>query len=208
MSVDTRFLFDFGSPNAYLAHKVLPRIAQRTGVRFTYVPVLLGGIFKLTNNRSPAEAFAQVKNKREFMALEVERFVARHGISSFRRNPHFPVNTLMLMRAATAVRGTADFDRFVEAAFHHMWEDPKKMDDPATARAALLASGIDADQIFARAQADDVKKALMATTQDAVDRGAFGAPTFFVGDAMYYGKDQLRDVEDAIMARKGERPAT
>lgn len=194
------FLFDVGSPNAYFAHRAIPGIEKRTGVKFTYVPVLLGGIFKLTGNRSPAEAFGHIANKRAFMELEMRRFMRRHGIA-FRFNPDFPVNTLHMMRAAVAAEIDGGFAPYVEAAFHHMWEEPKKMDDPAVARAALIASGIDADRLLARAQDADVKARLMELTQAAVDRGAFGAPTFFVGREMFFGKDQLRDVEEEIAAQ-------
>lgn len=200
------FLFDFGSPNAYLAHKVIPRIEERTGVPFIYVPVLLGGIFKLTGNRSPMEAFAGIKNKREFMFLEMKRFVVKHQVTAFSRNPHFPVNTLMAMRAATGASLDGGLAPFVEAVFHHMWEAPKKLDDPAVLRASLAASGLDADRLLTRAQDEEVKAALMANTQSAVDRGAFGAPTFFVDGEMFYGKDQLRDVEEEIMARLNRAP--
>jgi 2-hydroxychromene-2-carboxylate isomerase len=193
------FLFDVGSPNAYFAHRAIPGIEKRTGVKFTYVPVLLGGIFKLTGNRSPAEAFGHIANKRAFMELEMRRFMRRHGIA-FRFNPDFPVNTLHMMRAAVAAEIDGGFAPYVEAAFHHMWEEPKKMDDPAVARAALIASGIDADRLLARAQDADVKARLMELTQAAVDRGAFGAPTFFVGREMFFGKDQLRDVVEEIAA--------
>lgn len=193
------FLFDVGSPNAYLAHRVIPEIEKRSGATFAYVPVLLGGIFKLTGNRSPVEAFGHIRNKRAFMDAEIGRFVRRHGIV-FRFNPHFPVNTLHLMRAAVAAQMDGALAPYVEAAFHHMWEEPKKMDDPAVARAALTASGIDAERLFARAQEDDVKARLMTLTQQAVDRGAFGAPTFFLGGEMFFGKEQLRDIEDELAA--------
>lgn len=201
MAPKVEFLFDFGSPNAYFAHKVIPAIERRTGVRFDYVPVLLGGIFKMTNNRSPVEAFAGVKNKPEFHALEIRRFIAKHGLTAYRRNPYFPVNTLALMRCATAAKIDGGLEGLVEAAFHHMWEEPKKMDDPAVLRAALASSGLDADRLMARAQEDDVKSTLMTNTQRAVEHGAFGAPTFFVEGEMFYGKDQLRDVEDEIAAK-------
>ena len=195
------FLFDVGSPNAYLAHRVIPEIERRSGVTFSYVPVLLGGIFKLTGNRSPAESFGHIKNKRAFMDLEIQRFVRRHGVT-FRFNPYFPVNTLHLMRAAVAAELDGGLMPYVEAVFHHMWEEPKKMDDPAVARAALAGSGLDAERLLARAQEADVKARLMASTQQAVDRGAFGAPTFLVGREMFFGKDQLRDVEEEIAAQK------
>ncbi|MGO9006245.1 MAG: 2-hydroxychromene-2-carboxylate isomerase [Beijerinckiaceae bacterium] len=197
-----QFLFDFGSPNAYFCHVVLPEVERRTGVQFDYVPVLLGGIFRLTNNKSPIEAFHGVKNKLEFQALETRRFCRRHNITGFKMNPFFPVNTLLLMRCAVAAQFEGVFEPYVNAAYHYMWEDPKKMDDPAVVREALLAAGLDADRLSARAQAADVKTRLTETTQQAVDRGAFGAPTFFVGDEMFFGKDQLRDVEEAIVAAR------
>jgi 2-hydroxychromene-2-carboxylate isomerase len=197
--VKVQFLFDFGSPNAYLAERVIPDIERRTGVKFDYVPVLLGGIFKLTNNRSPAESLLGIKNKREFMERELQRFIRRHHITTFRNNPFFPVNTLQLMRGAVAAQFEGIFDPYLRAAFHHMWEEPKKMDDPQVARDAFMASNIDFDRLFARAQQPDVKSRLIELTQNAVDRGAFGSPTFFVGEEMFFGKDQLRDVEETII---------
>ncbi|HWW47520.1 MAG TPA: 2-hydroxychromene-2-carboxylate isomerase [Xanthobacteraceae bacterium] len=198
--VKVQFLFDFGSLNAYFAHRVIPAIEQRTGATFEYVPILLGGVFKLTNNRSPLEAFGHVENKWRFMQLEIERFIKRHDIKGYHFNPNFPVNTLQLMRAAIAARSENMLAPYVEAAFHFMWEDPKKMDDIEVARAAIASAGIDADRLFARAQDADIKAELMRETQAAVDRGTFGSPTFFVGDEMFFGKDQLRDVEEAIVA--------
>ena len=198
--IKVEFMFDFGSPNAYLAEMVIPEIERRTGVRFEYVPVLLGGIYKLTNNRSPAEYLAGIKNKPEFMELETERFIRRHNITTFRKNPFFPVNTLQLMRGAVAAWFEGVFEPYFRAAYHHMWEEPKKMDDPQVARAAFISSNIDFDRLFARSQQPDVKARLLELTQDAVNRGAFGSPTFFVGKEMFFGKDQLRDVEEAIVA--------
>ena len=196
--VRVEFLVDFGSPNAYLSDLVIPQIERRTAVKFDYVPVLLGGIFKATGNVSPAESLRGIKNKREFMMLEMQRFIRRHDITTFRQNPFFPVNTLMLMRGAVAAQFEGMFDPYVRAGFHHMWEEPKKMDDPEVFRAAFKASGLDADRLMARAQQEDVKKRLLELTTDAVDRGAFGSPTFFVGNEMFFGKDQLRDVEESI----------
>lgn len=191
-----QFLFDFGSPNAFLAHEAIPAIEARIGTKFEYVPVLLGGIFKATNNKSPAESLAGIKNKREFHAVETQRFLKRFHVDPYVWNPSFPVNTLNLMRGAIAAQLEGVFEKYVEAAFHHMWREPKKMDDPEIAAAALNASGLDAAKLFARAQEPEVKAKLVANTQDAVERGAFGSPTFFVGDEMYYGKEQLRDIED------------
>ena len=193
-----QFMFDFGSPNAFLSHEAIPAIEKRTGVKFQYVPILLGGIFKATNNKSPAETLAGVKNKPEFQMLETERFVKRFAVKSYRPNPFFPVNTLNIMRAAIAAQFEGVFEKYVEAAFHHMWVEPKKMDDPAVAAQALSASGLDAAKLFARAQDPDVKAKLIENTQGAVERGAFGSPTFFVGKEMFFGKEQLREVEEMV----------
>ena len=192
-------MFDFGSPNAYLAEIALPAIESRTGVKFDYVPVLLGGIYKATNNMSPFESLRGIKNKPEYQKLETERFMRRHNITTFQPNPFFPVNTLMLMRGAVAAQFENMFEPYFRAAYHHMWEAPKKMDDPEVFKVAFASSGIDIDRLIARAQQDDVKKKLIENTNDAVDRGAFGSPTFFVGEEMFFGKDQLRDVEESIV---------
>jgi 2-hydroxychromene-2-carboxylate isomerase len=197
-SAAPQFMFDFGSPNAFLSHEAIPAVEQRTGVRFEYVPILLGGIFKATNNKSPAETLAGVKNKREFHALETERFIKRFKVRPYTWNPFFPVNTLNLMRGAVAAQLEGVFDRYVEAAFHHMWVEPKKMDDPEVAAAALAASGLDATRLLARSQDADVKTKLIENTQSAVERGAFGSPTFFVGKEMFFGKEQLREVEELV----------
>jgi len=196
-----QFMFDFGSPNAFLSHEAIPAIEHRTGAKFEYVPILLGGIFKATNNKSPAETLAGVKNKREFHALETERFVKRFAVKPYTMNPFFPVNTLNLMRAAVAAQFEGVFEKYVEAAFHHMWVEPKKMDDPEVATKALAASGLDAAKLFARAQDPDVKAKLIENTQAAVERGAFGSPTFFVGNEMFFGKEQLREVEELLAGK-------
>ncbi len=196
-----QFLFDFGSPNAYLSHKVIPAIEKRTSVTFEYVPILLGGVFKATNNKSPAETLAGIKNKREFMELETQRFLKRFNVRPYVWNPNFPVNTLMLMRGAIAAQAEGVFETYVEAAFHHMWEEPKKMDDPEVLGKALTASGLDAAKLFARAQEPEIKNKLLENTQAAVARGAFGSPTFFVGDEMFFGKEQLREVEELIAGK-------
>ncbi|MGB5901294.1 MAG: 2-hydroxychromene-2-carboxylate isomerase [Xanthobacteraceae bacterium] len=196
-----QFLFDFGSPNAYLSHKVIPAIEKRTGVTFDYMPILLGGVFKATNNKSPAETLAGIKNKREFMELETQRFLKRFSVKPYVWNPNFPVNTLMLMRGAIAAQAEGVFEKYVETAFHHMWEEPKKMDDPEVLGKALTASGLDAAKLFARAQEPEVKNKLLENTQAAVARGAFGSPTFFVGDEMFFGKEQLREVEELIVGK-------
>ena len=196
-----QFMFDFGSPNAFLSHEAIPAIEKRTGVKFEYVPILLGGIFKATNNKSPAETLAGIKNKREFHALETERFVKRFQVKPYTWNPFFPVNTLNLMRAAIAAQIEGVFEKYVEAAFHHMWVEPKKMDDPEVAMSAISGSGIDAAKLFARAQEPVVKSKLIENTQMAVERGAFGSPTFFVGKEIFFGKEQLREVEELISGK-------
>ena len=196
-----QFLFDFGSPNAFLSHEAIPAIEARTGAKFEYVPILLGGIFKATNNKSPAETLAGVRNKPAFQTLETERFVKRFKVKPYVWNPFFPVNTLNLMRAAVAAQLEGVFEKYVEAAFHHMWVEPKKMDDPEVAGRALTASGLDGAKLLTRAQEPEVKAKLIANTQEAVERGAFGSPTFFVGKEMFFGKEQLREVEELVSGK-------
>jgi 2-hydroxychromene-2-carboxylate isomerase len=196
------FLFDFGSPNAYLAHLVIPEIEKRRGVKFQYLPVLLGGVYKLTNNRSPAETLAGIKNKPEYQQIETQRFIRQHGITGYRHNPFFPVNTLMTMRGAVAAKKLGLFERYVGEVYRHMWSEPKKLDDPAVLREVLLESELPADKLFELVQTQEVKDELLAETKRAVDRGTFGSPTFFVDDEIYFGKDKLRDVEEAIAAAK------
>src|SRR5437870_394940 len=203
MALKVEFLFDFGSPNAYLAELVLPGIERRTGTKFEYVPILLGGIYKATGNMSPAESLRGIKNKPEYQALETQRFLRRHNITKFRPNPFFPVNTLMLMRGAVAAQFENMFEPYFRAAYHHMWVEPKKMDDPQIFRDAFISSGIDIDRLIGRAQQDDVKKRLIENTNDAVARGEFGSPTFFVGGEMFFGKDRLREVEESIVEQLG-----
>jgi len=196
------FHFDFGSPNSYLAHALIPEIERRTGATFEYVPILLGGVFKMTNNRSPAEKMAGIKNRLEYERLEVRRFVRRHAIK-FTWNPFFPVNTLLVMRGAVAAQLDGDFARYVDAVFKAMWAEPKKMDDPEVVRATLNEAGLNGDTLLARTQDAEVKERLLKNTEVTVARGTFGAPTFFVGDEIFFGKDKLRDVEEEIVRSGG-----
>ena len=205
MDVNAEFHFDFGSPNAYLAHLVLPSIERRTGVRFGYVPVLLGGVFKATGNVSPAVSNAGVKNKGEYGALEMRRFLARHGITRFSMNPFFPVNTLAIMRGAVAAKRVGCFERYVDEVYRHMWAYPKKMDDPTVIRAALAESGLPADALLALTGDAEVKQELLANTERSVARGTFGSPSFYVGDELFFGKDRLREVEEEIEVQKRGR---
>jgi 2-hydroxychromene-2-carboxylate isomerase len=166
------------------------------------VPVLLGGVFKLTGNRSPAESFAGIRNKPEYQQIETRRFLRQHGITYFQHNPFFPVNTLMIMRGSVAAQKLGVFERYVDEVYRHMWSEPKKLDDPAVLRAALIESALPADKLFELAQTPEIKDGLLANTQRSVERGTFGSPTFFVGDEIFFGKDRLRDVEEEIAVRK------
>jgi 2-hydroxychromene-2-carboxylate isomerase len=201
-SMNVEFHFDFGSPNAYLSHLVIPDIEKRTGVKFEYVPVLLGGVFKLTNNRSPMESYAGIRNKMEYQQLETRRFITRHGITRYQMNPFFPVNTLTIMRGAIAAQELGVFRQYVDEIFGHMWAEPKKLDDPDVLRAALERSAFDVQKFFELIQAPAIKEKLVANTARSVERGAFGSPTFFVGDEMYFGKDRLGEVEEEIVNRE------
>lgn len=197
--VNVQFLFDFGSPNAYLCHKVIPSIEARTGTAFDYVPILLGGLFKLANNRSPGEAFAGIHNKLAYDRLEITRFVSRHGLSRYRYNPHFPVNTLKIMRGACAAQKLDCQKPYIEAVYAAMWEDGKNMDDVSVITDTLEAAGLDSQRILALSQDPDVKAHLLHNTQSAHDHGAFGSPSFLIGRELWFGKDRLRDVEEEIV---------
>jgi 2-hydroxychromene-2-carboxylate isomerase len=198
--IKVEFHFDFGSPNAYLSHLVIPEIEKRTGAKFEYVPVLLGGVFKLTNNRSPAQSLAGIRNKPEYERLEMTRFIKRHGITRFQSNPFFPVNTLMMMRGAIAARSLGVFERYVDEMYRNMWADPKKMDDPNVFRAALDEAGLPTTKLLELIETKPVKDELLENTNRSVERGTFGSPTFYVGNEIFFGKDRLRDVEETIAA--------
>jgi len=201
MSVHVDFIFDFGSPNAFLAHRVVPAIESRTGVAFRYVPCLLGGIFKATGNASPAVTLAGIKNKPQYQRLETRRFISKHGIEGFTMNPHFPVNTLKLMRGAVVAERAGYLDRYTDEMFRHMWVEPKKLDDLDVLAAALAESDLPADEILHGIEDLAIKQQLIVNTDDAVTRGVFGIPSFFVGEEHFFGKDRLREVEEEIVAR-------
>ena len=198
--VKVEFHFDFGSPNAYLSHLVIPEIEKRTGAKFEYVPVLLGGVFKMTNNRSPAQSLVGIKNKPEYERLEMSRFIKRHGITRFQSNPFFPVNTLMMMRGAIAAHSLDVFERYVDEMYRNMWAEPKKMDDPNLYRAALDEAGMPTSKILELIETKPVKDELIENTNRSVERGTFGSPTFYIGNEIFFGKDRLRDVEEMIVA--------
>ena len=196
--VEVRFLFDFGSPNAFVVHRVIPGIEQRTGVKFTYVPILLGGLFKLTGNQSPMTAFAGIKNKPEYQRLEMQRFLVRHGIADFAFNPHFPINTLHLMRGAVAAQKLGVFERYVDAVYDAMWTRGRDMGQPEVVAKTLASAGLPVEQLLAMSQTPQIKQRLLENTQTAFERGAFGSPSFLVGDELYFGKDRLGEVEEVI----------
>jgi 2-hydroxychromene-2-carboxylate isomerase len=189
------FFFDFGSPTSYLAFTQLPRVAAEAGATIAWRPMLLGGVFKATGNASPVT----VPAKGRWMAEDLERWARRYGVD-FRHNPDFPINTLTLMRGATGVqwRRPADFARYVETVFDAMWRAPRNLGDPAVFADALRQGGLDADAIVALAADPEVKARLVATTEEAVKRGVFGAPTFFVGERMFFGQDRLDFVAEAL----------
>ena len=192
------FYFDFASPNAYLSHQVVPGIEERTGTKFNYIPVLLGGIFKATNNKPPMEAFFGILNKNEYQSVEMKRFQERHGIDKFKMNPHFPVMSLQIIRGAVGAKQDGYLDKYIDEVLKHMWEEPKKMDDPEVIKEAFTESGFDADRLMNQMQDPEIKAQLIENTEKAVKRGTFGIPTFFVGDDIFFGKDTLWQVEEAL----------
>jgi 2-hydroxychromene-2-carboxylate isomerase len=199
MTVKVQFHFDFGSPNTYYCHKVIPEIEARTGVNFEYFPILLGGIFRETDNKSPMEQFAGVKNKNEYQALESARFREKHGITDFRMNPNFPVNTLYIMRGAIFAQQHGFGEEYIDKMYSFMWEQELKMDDPGVIHKALSDNGLPADEIIAGTADPEIKKKLIDNTIESVERGTFGSPTIFVSNEIYFGKDKLRDVEEEIV---------
>jgi len=186
------FYYDFGSPASYIAHCRLKSVAARTGAIVELIPILLGAVFKATGNASPIECPA----KGRYVAVDLMRFAARDGVP-FASNPHFPINTTRLMRAATALRGDPGYARYVDFAFDAMWHFPRNLGDPAEMAAVLTNAGFDAEAVVARAASPEVKDALRATTDVAIARGVFGAPTMFVGDEMWFGQDRVDWVEAA-----------
>lgn len=191
-------IFDFGSPNAYLTLKALPELLARTGAELIITPCLLGGIFKATGNKAPMVQYAEAPAKLAYEHLEMRRFIEKHRITKFRLNPHFPVNTLTIMRGAIVAAEDGKLPAYVEAVNRAMWEDGLKMDDPEVAAAFLSANGFDGPALLARTQQDAIKAKLIANTEAAVARGVFGIPTFFVDGEMFFGKDRLDQVEDAL----------
>lgn len=198
VSKTLEFIFDFGSPNAYLALKVLPPILERTGATLKITPALLGGIFKATGNKPPFVQYADAPAKMAYERLEMERFIAKHGLTAFSMNPHFPINTLLIMRGAVVADDEGRLRDYVEAVLKAMWEDGLKMDDPEVVATVLSANGFDGPALLARCQEDGIKARLVANTEGAVARGVFGIPSYFVGDELFFGKERLGQVEEAL----------
>ena len=191
-------IFDFGSPNAYLSMKALPELLDRTGADLIITPCLLGGIFKATGNKAPMIQYADAPAKLAYENLEMRRFIEKHGLTKFRINPHFPVNTLTIMRGAIVAEDEGVLDDYVDAVNRAMWEDGLKMDDPEVIATFLSANGFDGSALLARTQEPEIKAKLAHNTEAAVARGVFGIPTFFVRDEMFFGKDRLAQVEEAL----------
>lgn len=197
MAKSFEFLFDFGGPNSYLAHKMLPEICALTGAKVTYVPILLGGLFKLTNNQAPLMRYAETPAKRNYEMLEFDRFVKANNLP-FKMNPYFPINSLHLMRGAVAAQHLGCFMPYVEAIMTAMWEKGANTGDPAIVQDVLDKAGIDGAALIAMSDDPEVKAKLATNTEKAAARGAFGVPTFFVGDEMFWGKERLAQVSEAL----------
>ena len=193
------FYFDFASPNAYLSLMAGKELEDKLGFKFNIKLALLGGIFKLTNNQPPMIAFAGIKNKLDYDGVEMQRFINKHNLSDFKMNPNFPVITLQIMRAAVVAEKEGFLMDYVQKITRSMWEREKKMDDPEVIKAAFEESGFDSERLISQMQNPDVKAKLISNTEAAVERGVFGIPTFFVGDEMYFGKDTLWQVEEALL---------
>ena len=198
--VEFKFIFDFGSPKTYLVYKLLPGIEKRTNTKAEYVPVLLGGIFKSTNNVSPIESFKTVPAKGKYDDLDTARFVKKYDIA-FNFNSNFPINTLNLMRGAIFAQENGIFDKYVEVVFKSMWVDNKKMDDLEVIQTVLLENGLPVKEIFEGTQDQKIKDKLIKNTSEAVEKGIFGAPSMLVEDELFFGKESLQDVEELILSK-------
>jgi 2-hydroxychromene-2-carboxylate isomerase len=194
------FIFDFAGPNGYLVHKVLPAFCARTGASARYVPCLLGGLFKATGNSAPMVRYADAPAKLAYEQLEFRRFIKANALTRFRTNPHFPVNSLLIMRGLVAAGRAGVFTAYLETMFTAMWEEGQNLADPEIAIAVLDAAGLEGTRLIAMAGDASVKQELVRNTEDAVARGAFGIPTFFVGEEMFFGKERLGQVAAALAA--------
>lgn len=205
MANRVELIFDFVSPNAYLIWQPLREVVRRTGAELDVTAAFLGGMHKLTGNAPPMIRDAEVKGKNEYATLEMQRFIARHGLERFRMHPAFPFNSITLQRMLFAADQDGRGVQFVDTLLPAIWEENIDLSDPAALGAAIGAGGFDAQDLLERAQSDEVKQGLIANTDRAVDRGAFGIPTMFVGPRegpteMFFGKERLGQIEEALAA--------
>lgn len=200
MKVD--FIFDVASPNMYFCHKLIPDFKERTGVEFEYIPCLLGGIMKLSGNQPPFVAFAEIPNKNKYQLIEIERFIKQHQLKEFKFNSNFPMNTVQIQRGALAAIELGIFDEYLEIILEAMWEKNLNLADIDTFQSTLSENNIDAGSIMEIITSQDCKDKLIANTTDAVNRGAFGIPTFFFENQIFFGKDHLHQLEEYIYSIK------
>lgn len=194
------FLFDVGSPTSYLAYHQLPKVAQRTGATIVWTPVALGALLRSSGNISPAEVSA----KATWMFGDLERW-ARHYGMRFQLNPHFPLNTLLLMRGAVACQETGELEPYLDAVFDGIWVDGRNLSEPAELGEVLDRAGLDFERIKSAALSEPVKARLKANTERAVERGVFGCPSFFVGKHLFFGQDRLHFVEESLRDDEANR---
>ena len=200
MKVD--FIFDVASPNAYFCHKLIPEFKKRTGVEFEYVPCLLGGIMKLSGNQPPFVAFADIPNKNKYQSLEIERFIKQHQLKEFKFNSSFPMNTIQLQRGALAAQELGIFERYLEVILEAMWEKDINLADLDILKLTLSENNIDAESLIKIITSQACKDKLITNTTDAVNRGAFGVPTFFFDEQIFFGKDHLYQLEEYINSKR------
>ena len=200
MKVD--FIFDVASPNMYFCHKLIPDFKARTGVGFEYIPCLLGGIMKLSGNQPPFVAFAEIPNKNKYQLIEIERFIKQHQLKEFKFNSNFPMNTVQIQRGALAARELDIFDEYLEIILEAMWEKNLNLADIDIFQSTLSENNIDTGSIMEIITSQDCKDKLIANTTDAVNRGAFGVPTFFFENQIFFGKDHLHQLEEYIHSSK------
>ncbi len=193
MVKNIEFHFDFGSPTAYLAFTQLKIIAERNKTVIEYYPILLGGVFKATGNNPPAS----VPAKGQYMMTDLQRYADKYGVP-YERNPFFPVNTLSLMRGAISYQDEGDFIKYIEVMFKNMWIEPKNLNDEDVLKKVLIENNFDFDDFIKRITDQNVKNRLISNTENAVKKGAFGAPTIFVGDQMFFGQDRMEFVEEYL----------
>ena len=192
------FIFDVASPNTYFAHKLIPGFEERTGVKFNYIPCLLGGIMKITNNQPPFIAFADCKNKSDYQMIEIARFIKQHKLIKYKFNSSFPMNTVQVQRGALAAQELGVFDEYLEIMLKAMWEEDKNLSDLDVLQSTMNENNLDAEAIIKIVTSQECKDKLIANTSDAVNRGAFGVPTFFLNDEIFFGKDHLYQLEEYI----------